>query len=48
MISFPVLIKAFFFLMQIGVRGTDQTYNQRRTRFLSATKGSYKSGKKNL
>jgi hypothetical protein len=25
-----------------GVRGADQTYNQRRTRFLNAKKGAYK------
>jgi hypothetical protein len=27
---------------QIGVRGADQTYNQRRARFMNAKKGSYK------
>ena len=27
---------------QIGVRGTDQTYNQRRARFMNSKKGSYK------
>lgn len=27
---------------QLGVRGADQTYNQRRTRFLNAKKGAYK------